>query len=525
MKKQIIALSMAFFSFGAMNYFYGQIPGTLNWYNGSKGMNTEKAYKAVKKRKSTPVVVAVIDSGMDIEHVDLKGKIWTNTDEIPGNNIDDDRNGYVDDVHGWSFLGGPNGNQEYARLEMTRIYAKLKPRFENVSEGDVKAEDKADYALYQKVKMDVEKQRAQYTMYKSSYEQLQMAMPMIKAQIASEIGKDTYTVEDVEKWKPKSPEMEQLRDVAYAIASGELSDEAISEAMHMFDAALNYQLNEDYNDREFIGDNPDNFSDTHYGTSDVEGPDALHGTHVGGIIGAVRKNGMGNDGVADNVQLMSVRTVPNGDEADKDVALAIRYAADNGASVINMSFGKAYSPYQKEVYEAMAYADSKGVLLVHAAGNDGANIDVTDNFPTSMYTFQTMPFKNFLTIGASTRYADEKLAANFSNYGQAKVDVFAPGYEIWSTVPQSDYKNEQGTSMAAPMVAGAAAFLKSYFPELTMTEIKQALLTSAKSYKGVKEEKPGSGELVDFGTLSVTGGTIDLPAAVKECMKMEKAKK
>ncbi|HLU86799.1 MAG TPA: S8 family serine peptidase, partial [Taishania sp.] len=263
---------------------------------------------------------------------------------------------------------------------------------------------------------------------------------------------------------------------------------------------------------------------------DVEGPDALHGTHVGGIVGSIRGNKLGGDGVAENVKLMSLRAVPNGDEFDKDIALAIRYAVDNGAKVINMSFGKAYSPLAKDVYEALAYADSKGVLLVHAAGNDAKDIDVEPNFPTSMYEFQDKKLDHYLTVGASTRYATVKgqaygeLAASFSNYGQKGVDVFAPGFEIYNAVPQSAYMELQGTSMAAPMVSGAAAFLKSYFPKLSMKEIKDILLSTATSYKGKQHKKPGEQTPVDFGTLSVTGGVINLPAAVKAAMALEATK-
>jgi subtilisin family serine protease len=221
---------------------------------------------------------------------------------------------------------------------------------------------------------------------------------------------------------------------------------------------------------------------------------------------------------------MPVRAVPNGDEHDKDIALAIRYAVDNGAQVINMSFGKGYSPMAKDVFEAFKYADAKGVLLVHAAGNDSKDVDVEKSYPTSMYDFQTNPLDHFLTIGASTRFAKEKLSADFSNYGQTKVDVFAPGYEIYNTVPQSAYKKLQGTSMAAPMVAGVAALLKSYFPSLTMKEIKEVILKSAKPYKGTKQMKPGTGELVDFATLSVTGSVVNVKNAVSMCMALEKSK-
>lgn len=525
MKRRIITLTAALFTMGVMNFFYGQDKEILNWYNGATpGMNTEKAYKALKKKQTKTVIVAVIDSGIDIEHEDLQGKIWTNEDEIAGNGIDDDHNGYIDDIHGWNFLGSPAGNQDHARLEMTRIYANLSPRFEGKTSDQIDASERKDYDLYLEVKGKIEAERAQYEAILPQYEQLQVLLPVIRQRLADKFKKEDYTLKDLEEWKAEGAEEEQLKEIGMAIVNGDLNEEAIKEGLAQLSSMLNYHLNPDYNDREFIGDNPDDFNDIHYGNNDVEGPDALHGTHVGGIIGAVRGNGLGADGVASDIKLMSVRTVPDGDESDKDVAQAIRYAVDNGASVINMSFGKAYSVHQQEVYEALKYADSKGVLLVHAAGNENENVDVNDNFPTNSYSFQPVKLNNYLTIGASTRFPKGKLAADFSNYGQTKVDVFAPGYEIYNSIPQSSYKKLQGTSMAAPMVTGAAAMLKSYFPELSMAEIKDAMLKSAKSYKGTEEQLPGAETKVDFATLSVTGGVIDIAAAAKECEAMLKAK-
>lgn len=528
MKKRIISLSVALFSMGIMNLFYAQEkadPKVLNWYNnGGAGMNTEKAYKALKKRKSTTVIVAVIDSGIDIEHEDLKGQIWVNEDEIPNNGIDDDKNGYIDDIHGWNFLGGADGqNQKYARLEKTRIVAEYGPKFKGKSESEIAAADKADYALYKKAEKEITADLNQYSGAMEQYTQLVEVIPQIQKQLEDKFGKG-FTEADLEKWKPTTPEDMQLKQIGMFIASGELTTEALEEGLQQLDAMLNYQLVVDYNDREFIGDDPHNFNDVHYGNNDVEGPDALHGTHVGGIIGALRHNGLGGDGVATNVKLMSVRAVPDGDEQDKDVALAIRYAVDNGASVINMSFGKGYSMHQKEVYDALAYADSKGVLLVHAAGNDAEDVDITDNYPTNSYAFQTKKNEHYLTIGSSTRDV-KNLASDFSNYGKTKVDVFAPGSEIYNTVPQSSYKKLQGTSMAAPMVSGVAALLKSYFPSLSMLEIKNAILQSSKKYTNVTFPKPGDGTDVNLGDISVTGGVVDVAAAVKLCMQLEKAKK
>ncbi|MEY4572748.1 MAG: hypothetical protein RLZ10_1996, partial [Bacteroidota bacterium] len=386
-------------------------------------------------------------------------KIWVNPKEIAGNGKDDDGNGYIDDIHGWNFLGNSKGeNIDATRLEKTRIYAQLRDKYEGVDPNLIEQDD--EYKLYLKV--------------------------------AEEVG---------EQFRNMQEEYEQYK----AIIDGN------PEYKKYYDDNLKYNLNPDFDDRSLIGDNPNDIDDKYYGNNDYEGPDALHGTHVAGIIGAVRGNGKGGDGVATDVKIMSLRAVPNGDEHDKDVALAIRYAVDNGAQVINMSFGKAYSPNAQWVYDAIKYADSKGVLLVHAAGNDNKDVNVEPNFPTMKYEFQTEEFKNYLTIGAST-IDIKKLKAEFSNYGTRTVDVFAPGQEIYSTLPNNQYKDLQGTSMAAPMVAGAAAFLKSYFPTLSMEQIKKVLTSSATIYKK------------ELGNYSITPGVINLVSAVNQCRKIEKKK-
>jgi cell wall-associated protease len=462
MRKKILSLGLYALSFAFLSQVSAQaIPGTLNWYNKEgAGMATDKAYGLLKKKKSESVIVAVIDSGVDIEHEDLQGKIWVNTNEIPNNKIDDDNNGYIDDIHGWNFLGNSKGeNLDAARLEKTRIYAKLVDKYDGIDPASIKSDD--EFSLFQSVKNEIESERAQYEPY----------LEMIK--------------------------------------SGTLD----ADTKKYIEDQLNFNLNVNYDDRSLIGDNPDDFSDIKYGNPDVEGPDALHGTHVSGIICAVRGNNKGGDGVADNVKIMSLRAVPNGDEQDKDIALAVRYAVDNGAKVINMSFGKSYSPHQEKVYEAFEYADSKGVLLVHAAGNDAKDIDIEPNFPTSMYSFQETKLDHFLTIGASTKDKEE-LVASFSNFGQTGVDVFAPGFEIYNSVPQSGYQNLQGTSMAAPMVSGVAAMLKSYFPALTMKEIKDAMLSTVIKYS-----------VDEFVTKSVTGGVVNVYNAVKACQKLESSRK
>jgi cell wall-associated protease len=503
----------------------------FNWYNrNGSGLKTDEAYKKVANRKSQEVIVAVIDSGIDIEHEDLQGKIWINKNEIAGNGIDDDKNGYIDDIHGWNFLGNAKGEtQRYARLEKTRIVAAGNTRFKDVNIANLSSKDKLDYDTYLLCKDEVAKELKEYKGAKEQIGQFIENKAAIEGMIAKSIGNPNYTIADLEKWNPKTDQDKGLKQIGTMLKDGSL-EEQLEQVTEMVD----YNYNIDYNDREFVGDDATNFTELKYGNADVEGPDALHGTHVGGIIAATRNNGIGVDGVAENVKLMSLRAVPAGDEQDKDIALAIRYAVDNGAMIINMSFGKDFSPNSQEVYQAFVYADAKGVLMIHAAGNDGRNLDDGRNFPTDMFPAQTKPFSNLLTIGASTRFYAQpkffqskkkkmnagKLAADFSNYSQTKVDVFAPGHDIFNTVPQSAYKKLNGTSMASPMVAGVAAFLKSYFPELSMTQVKEAILKSATSYKGKKHTKPGTADKTDFGTLSVTGGIVNLPAAVDYCMAL-----
>ncbi len=550
MNKNVIKLSLSIFAFGITNILFAQDvdEDVVNWYNGTgAGMHTEKAYKKLKKRESKTVIVAIIDSGIDIEHKDLQGKIWTNTDEIAGNGIDDDKNGYIDDIHGWNFLGNSNGeNANSMRLERTRILAKLSAKFEGVDESTLDAGEKEEYALYQEVMAGVAGERSNYEGYVGYLNMMPMLMESVPSAVGEVLGTD-YTMEDLKAWEPEDDQMMQMKGLAIAMKSGELTAESIAKQTEQIQGMLDTHHNVDFDGRAVVGDDPDDFSDVHYGNNDVEGPDALHGTHVGGIVGAIRGNGLGGDGVAENVLLMSLRAVPDGDEFDKDIALAILYAVDNGAMVINMSFGKGYSPHAQEVYNAFAYADSKGVLLVHAAGNDASNIDNGGNFPTSMYEFQTKKLDHILEIGSSTRmakvekdnrgkYGPKKIAlpSSFSNYGKANVDVFAPGSEIYNSVPQSDYQVLQGTSMASPMVAGVAAMLKSYFPARSMKEIKEVILASATSYKGSMQQMPGTHDddatkekedQIDFATLSVTGSVVNVKNAVKMLLKMEKKDK
>ncbi len=472
------------------------------------GMSVDKTYsELLKNKKGIKIIVGVIDSGLDIDHEDLKGKIWTNTKEIPGNNIDDDKNGYIDDVYGWNFLGEATNEN----LELTRI----------VKRGDDGSED------YKSAKVELDKKIAELTPQKK---QVDIIVAADKA-IREELKKDKYTLKELKSIVTTDASLTRSKMIISSIASeaGEgFQEEIKSYSDYVYDQ-LNYNLNLDFAGRK-VKDNPDDMKETHYGNGNVKGPnveDALHGTHVAGIIAQIRGNGKGGDGVvADKVEIMAVRAVPNGDEYDKDIALAIRYAVDNGAKVINGSFGKDYSPQKEWVWEAIKYAAKKDVLIVHAAGNDAKNVDVEPNFPTDEVSGKEIA-DNLITIGALNNVYGSKIVADFSNYGAKNVDVFAPGVEIYATVPNNKYKYEQGTSMASPNAAGVAALIRSYYPKLTASQVKHILMDSGTpiSDKVIVDEAKKE---MPFANTCVSGKIVNAYNALLMAEKMatkSKAKK
>ncbi len=507
-----------------------------DWFVGSpdgdrvQGMSVDKAYEVVKGRKSKTVIVAVIDSGVDIDHEDLQGKIWINEDEIADNGIDDDKNGYVDDRYGWNFIGGAEGNVEVDTYELTRIYADLHKRFDGMDAADVKKKDKKDYDFYMSIKDDFEstynEAANQYAFYKQLKDNVLRYHTLIKAYL----GVDSLTMSDLRDVNTSDSTILAARNLtamifqnAGADADFNAIDAELQDAVEYFGNQVNYAYNVNFDPRSIIGDNYSDPYEKYYGNNDVKGHDPSHGTHVAGIIAANRSNDLGMQGVADNVKIMVIRAVPDGDERDKDVANAIIYAVDNGAQIINMSFGKSYSPYKEAVDKAVKYAEDKGVLLVHAAGNSSKDIDTKDNFPTRRYS-SGKEAATWLEIGASSSGANEEMVGDFSNYGKNTVDVFAPGVDIYSTTPGNTYASYNGTSMAAPSTAGVAALLMSYYPELNASQVKDILKKSSRKFDNLEVRRPGKEDLVEFSELSITGGIINAYEAVKmaESMKIEK---
>lgn len=492
--------------------------------SGYYGISIDKAYQFVKSKnlKSSPVIVAVIDSGVDTLHEDLKSILWRNPKEIPGNGVDDDNNGYVDDIYGWNFLGGRDGrNVEKDSYEAARVYHKLKSKWEekDIASGTLSADDTKEYKMWLKAKFDIvgEVNPLEVIQVKRMYKDLKVGDSAIR----KDLGKEEYNCKDLSSYTPTSDKSKKVKAILQNICKGNDNDD-ISNVMILDE--LEGDINKfeavdkapkDYRN-EIVKDNYNDFNDKFYGNNNVmvSNNAALHGTHVSGIIGAARGNGLGMDGVADNVRIMTVRAVPDGDEHDKDIALAIRYAADNGAKVINMSFGKGFSPEKKWIDEAVKYAESKGVLLVHAAGNSHQNLDTTSNFPTPVFEEGTRA-PNWITVGASGDPKAGGLTASFSNYGKKEVDVFAPGVRIYSTVPGGNtYQNLQGTSMASPVVAGLAAFILQYYPKLTPEQVKMVIEKSSQN-PDIKVKEPGTGEEVSLSDISRTGGVINAYEAIK----------
>ena len=477
------------------------------------GIDLEKAYDELLSTRTPKkkIIVAVIDGGVDVNHEDLMNNIWTNTGEIPGNGIDDDNNGYIDDIHGWNYLGNKDGeNIELATLEVTRIARTLKTKFGDAQKGDIRAKDTAEYNLYIETKEKVEAENKSGTQRLKQIKTLRKDLVPAKNRLSELTGQSFNNLKELKAVKAKTSDEKKLKKALIYFYSKGISPERLDEGIEYFNDQTKGHYNLSFFPRkDIIGDDLTDIEDVGYGNNDVKGPDASHGTFCAGIIAASINNSLGIDGISNSVEIMGLRAVPNGDEYDKDVALAIRYAVDNGAQVVNMSFGKSYSPQKWMVDEAIKYAEERGVLLVHAAGNSNKDLDVSDNYPSDQMNDDSYAV-NVLTIGASTIKPKKTIAADFSNYGKKRVDFFAPGHSIISTHPDNNYDQGNGTSFAAPVVSGVAALVWSYFPELTRDELKEILMTTTTDKSDTKVILPGEEDVkVEFGKLSVAGGVVN----------------
>ncbi len=497
--------------------------------DGYQGISLQQAYdflKSKKNKKSQKIIVAVIDSGIDTLHEDLRPVLWVNPKEIPGNGKDDDKNGYIDDVHGWNFIGGKDGrNVKQDSYEGARVYHNLREVWEGrtIDVTKLSAAEKKSYDTYLRAKKKIVKEEApeepneEKEQMKKIYEKFIAGDSVIR----KEIGKKVYNAADLTNFSSTNSDAMVVKMILTgyseetgnkALSNQDIIDELISA---IGDKPSDANTAPPTYRKDIVQDNEADINDRSYGNNDIMANTPFHGTHCSGIIGAARNNNKGIDGIADNVALMTLRAVPDGDEHDKDIALAIRYAVDNGAKIISMSFGKDFSPEKRWVDDAFRYAEKKGVLLVHAAGNDSKNIDTEYNFPNPVYEDGTGRASNVITVGASGDKTNGGLTASFSNFGKSEVDVFAPGVQIYSTVPGGDqYGNASGTSMACPVVSGIAALIWSYYPNLKVTDIK-AIIESSVVKPSDTVKKPGTSTRVEMSELSRTGGIVNAFEAVK----------
>lgn len=507
------------------------------------GISLNKAYQFLqdKKIKSTPVIVGVLDSGIDTLHEDLKNILWHNPKEIPNNGIDDDGNGYIDDVYGWNFLGNKTGeNLKKVAEEKTRVYYKFKEKFggKKINTDSLSTNELQEYTLWKKAATEMNISTEEETEVAFT-EMLNKALKRYNNVIKQEMGVEEYTAQQLEKFETKTTEGKQAKyNYLTTIKLLEIDlDEKNTAILAQLDEYVNQKKsamaaneNPPPNYRvDVIKDDYNNINDKFYGNSDVKATFPSHGTHVSGIIAAQRNNKIGVDGVADNAKIMMLRVVPDGDEYDKDITLAIFYAVNNGAKVINMSFGKGFSPEKNWIDSAVKYAAVKDVLIIHAAGNDSKNVDTLPSFPTAYFLKDNLKAPNFITVGASTdpKISRGDVIANFSNFGKQSVDVFAPGVKIYSTLPnESNYGNQQGTSMAAPVVTGIAALLRSYFPSLTAVQTKEIIEKTV--IKPTLDEvvtvgigKKSKEEKLTLKDACTTGGIVNAANAVELAFKVD----
>ncbi len=475
------------------------------------GISAGKAYaELLNTRKPAAVLVAVIDDGVDTAHAALKTKRWKNPQEVR-NGKDDDGNGYIDDVYGWNFIGGKNGNVEFDNLELTRLIRADKAMYDSLAFSDVPVHHRERYRAYRELKKQHEEelQHSETALYN-----LDRAITVLDT-IVRRIGKENPSLQDFHTYGPRNALENKVKQIVLHELQAKPDVEAIKREFDMhyrtYQIKSDYHLNLAYDPREIISDDYQNKRERIYGNSDVSGPDAGHGTHVSGIIAAERNDDVGMSGIASNVRIMPIRAIPKGDERDKDVANAIRYAVDNGARIINMSFGKPYSPDKEVVDEAVRYAMQRDVLIVHAAGNDAKNLEDPESnvFPNKYYADSTGQADAWITVGASGLKDDSTLVAPFSNYGKTWVDVFAPGVQIYSTIPGSKYEYRDGTSMAAPVVSGIAALLWGHNPELTALQVKEIIMKSVTKRDVLKDK-------------CVTGGVVNAYLAMEVAEEMVK---
>jgi cell wall-associated protease len=512
------------------------------------GISLDKWYSQNKKRPiNKDIIVAVIDMQIDLKHEDLQGQIWTNLNEIPDNGIDDDKNGYIDDINGWSFIGFKNGGYlVWGNYEYVRIVRDWESLYKNKNENQIASEDLPNYKEYKRAVKKLEEKDKYYKNWWKSLKHNVAIYPLVKDTLKHFFPKEDYTYQQLDslyqKYKINDKKFKQRRDdndkdlgalINYMMINLEVNEKTLEDVKEMetqLDSVVNKNLSLKYEERLFIGDNSE-ILEKGYGNNNISNnrsgyrPMQDHSTEMAGIIAANRENNIGIKGISKNIKIMPLNISPSGDEHDKDIAMAVRYAVDNGAKVINMSFWKEFSLHQKWVLEAFKYAERHNVLIVHIAGNDGNSADENPYYPSdNNFDDSKEVCNNFINVGSITHKLDSTFVSNFSNYGKQNVDLFAPGEEIYTTAPKNSYISDSGTSLSAPMVSGTAALIWSYYPKLTAADVKQIIMDSGTAYD-LEVIVPGTTDKkVPFSELSKSGKVLNVYNAMKLAEKVSKHK-
>ena len=511
--------------------------------NSVKSTSLQKFYsEKFKKSTLNSIIVAVLDSQIDLNHEDLKDQIWVNTKEIANNNIDDDNNGYIDDVNGWNFIGKPNGgyfrywNFEYSRIvSLKKEYLKL----------NIKTPSDSLLFFNEYSKID-EKHKEELVYHKNWFKSLEYAVKIRSKAIDTLkyfFPKGDYTYERLDSLYQKSKLNEktfkQRRDandedlgalinsVMIAIQMGLKQNEQLFELKNQLDSIVFRNLNIDFDDRKYICDNPD-ILEKGYGNNKLNSNiyQLTHSTEVSSII-AGQRNQIGVNGFHNNIKIMPLCISTSGDEYDKDIAMAVYYAVDNGAKVINMSFGKEFSLNQKWVSDAFKYAEEHNVLLVHGSGNNSFNVDKNSYYPSDIDYVRNKEKEvvaNFINVGSVSKRTDSTMVSPFSNYGKENVDIFAPGEEIHVAKPYTEYGYDSGTSLAGPMVSGTAALIWLYYPNLTVHQVKNIILESGITIDKMVVKPGTKEEMVPFSDLCKTGKVLNTYNAMQLAKKISKQK-
>ncbi len=478
------------------------------------GISLERVYDELLENKTgKDVIVAVIDMEVDIHHKELQGKIWTNLKEIFNNNIDDNQNGYIDDIHGWNFLGNAKGeNNRFVNYEYTRILKKLNPEFKDKKAEEIISKDSVTFLIYKKT---LKKYNEKMVFAKEDLDYANMifnSMTESKMAISNYLKNEDYSIKKLDNLKliyPEDKELQEYISRLIGFTKNGYTQQYIDNYKLNAEERINKLLNLEYDDRIIQGDDSDNISDLDYGNNILNANIDFfdHGTKMAGIIS--------NIGLKGEIKIMPLSISSYGDEHDKDIALAIRYAVDNGAKVINMSFAKQFSLYPEWVEEAFIYAEKNNVLLINSAGNNGVYLDDESIFlfPNDHNYFKEDEVSNnFLKVGSSGKILDKSFKLSYSNYGKKEVDVFAPGKNIYTTLPNNKYTNKSGgTSSATAITSGVAALIFSYYPNLKAHQVKKIIMDSGVEYAievstPTKEDK---NKTTPFNQLSKSGKVVN----------------